>query len=141
MQSPKSSNTKTKRLTTIALILLAIALLIAILMPALHSMRSVAYGKLCGSNMSSLARAMVTYAGVYDEVFPDSSKWCDILIDYRDAYESEFRCKVANVGIIEIGVSASWAAHLCAFYFYLFGEGVQLGFCFHLFACLIRCCS
>ena len=98
MQCPKCKNTKTKRLTTTAIVLLATALLLGILMPALHSMRSVSHRKRCGTNMSGLARAMVIYAGVYDEVFPDSSKWCDILIDYRYAYESIFRCKGAPEG-------------------------------------------
>jgi hypothetical protein len=47
-----------------------IALLMGILMPALARTRQIAFRMVCGTNLSGIGKAMVIYAGDYDEELP-----------------------------------------------------------------------
>jgi prepilin-type processing-associated H-X9-DG protein len=80
------------------IILPIIGILMGILMPALARARQVAYRQLCATNISILGKAMLIYAGDYDEKYPTSSKWCDLLIECTDVAEEQFRCKGAFEG-------------------------------------------
>ena len=79
--------------------LLPIALMLAILMPALSRVRTISYRLVCGTNMSGLGKAMLIYANDHDEKYPDTSQWCDLLIEHADVCESIFRCKGAPEGL------------------------------------------
>ena len=74
------------------------ALLMGILFPALARTRQIAFRVVCGTNMSGLGRAMLIYANDYDDEFPTSSKWCDLLIEHAEVTPAMFRCKGALEG-------------------------------------------
>jgi len=95
--------------------LLPIALMMGILMPALSRVRLQARRLVCGTNMSGLGKAMLIYASDHDEKYPDTSQWCDLLIEHVDAPKKIFRCKGApegpcnyamNKNIEELGANA-----------------------------------
>jgi prepilin-type processing-associated H-X9-DG protein len=67
-------------------------MLLAILMPALARAKAQAQRVVCAKNMSVLGKAMLIYANDYDNKFPTSSEWCDLLIKYADVNEGMFRC-------------------------------------------------
>jgi len=75
-----------------------IALLMGIMMPALARVRQIAFRTVCATNMSGLGKAMLIYAGDYDEKYPTPSKWCDLLIEHCDVSEKTLRCKGAPEG-------------------------------------------
>ena len=75
-----------------------VALLMGILMPALSRVRMIAQRQVCATNMASLGKAMLIYTNVYDNKFPTSSKWCDLLIERAEVPELIFRCKGACEG-------------------------------------------
>jgi len=77
-------------------VLPVIGILMGILMPALARVRQVAFRQVCATNMSNLGKAMLIYAGDYDEKYPTPSKWCDLLIEYADVSPLTFRCKGAS---------------------------------------------
>ena len=52
----------------------------------------------CGTNMSGLAKAMLIYSNDYDDKFPNSSKWCDLLIEHAEVTERSFICRGASEG-------------------------------------------
>ena len=60
--------------------------------------RSLISQKRCAANLRELGRAMLVYAGDYDEKYPMADKWCDILSEYIDmgkgnaADERDFKC-------------------------------------------------
>ncbi len=68
------------------------ALLLGILMPALAKTRTIAYRMVCGANISGLGKAMIIYADDFNDTYPDSSKWCDLLVKYVDVTEKSFHC-------------------------------------------------
>jgi prepilin-type processing-associated H-X9-DG protein len=70
-----------------------VALLMGILMPALARTRQIAYRMVCGTNMSALGKAMLIYANDYNNKFPTSSNWCDLLIEHAEVSPQCFRCK------------------------------------------------
>jgi type IV pilus assembly protein PilA len=69
-----------------------IAILMAILMPALNKTRCVAYRLVCGTNMASLGKATMAYVDEYRS-YPDASKWCDLLVKKENVDPSQFQCK------------------------------------------------
>ena len=73
-----------------------VALLLGILLPALARVRHMSYRMVCGANMAALGKAMLVYANDYDDKFPTSSKWCDLLIEYAEVDERMFRCRAAR---------------------------------------------
>jgi len=39
-----------------------------------------------------LGKTMLIYACGYDDKYPTADKWCDLLIEYTDVTEKQFRC-------------------------------------------------
>jgi len=72
--------------------------LLGITMPALARTRQLAFRMTCGTNLSSLGKAMMIYANAYDDKFPTSSKWCNLLIEHAKVDKMTFRCKGAAQG-------------------------------------------
>ena len=85
-------------IATPVLLVPIIAMLMAILMPALPRVKMIAQRKACGANMSGLSMAMLVYAGDNDEMYPTTSKWCDLLIEHADVVEKQFRCHGTSEG-------------------------------------------
>ena len=71
------------------------AMLLAILMPALSRVRTLSYRLMCGTNVSGLGKAMMVYANDYNDMYPTSSKWCDLLVEKANVSPMQFRCKGA----------------------------------------------
>ena len=67
---------------------------ILILFPALARTRQLALQVHCAANMSELGRAILIYTNDQDG-FPDTSKWCDLLIEHAGAKRSIFHCKAS----------------------------------------------
>jgi hypothetical protein len=72
------------------------ALMLGILMPALARVRMTAQKTVCGSNLRTLSAAMIMYADDNDGMYPTTSKWCDLLIEYID--EEYFKCSRTSEG-------------------------------------------
>lgn len=79
-------------------IFLAVMLLPVIMMPALARAREQAKRVVCATNLKQIGLTMMIYADDYDNKFPTSSKWCDLLIEHAEVPESIFRCKGACEG-------------------------------------------
>jgi len=80
----------------IPVVLLPIAaLMMAITIPGLTRVRHGALQMVCASNLSGLGKAMMIYSNDYDEI-PTASKWCDLLIEFADVAEMQFRCRSDN---------------------------------------------
>ncbi len=69
-----------------------IALLMAILMPALARARAQAQRIVCASNLRQIGIMMVMYAEENDQ-YPTADKWCDLLLEHAEASNSMFLCK------------------------------------------------
>jgi prepilin-type processing-associated H-X9-DG protein len=74
------------------------ALLMGILMPALSRVRMIAQRQVCTTNMASLGKAMLIYAYDSNDMYPTSSKWCDLLTEYADVTKESLVCKGASEG-------------------------------------------
>jgi len=57
-------------LVELLVVIAIIAMLLAILMPALNRVKMLAYRVVCGSNLRSLGQAITLYAGDFDEEYP-----------------------------------------------------------------------
>ena len=79
-------------------VVMPFALMLGILLPALARVRCVSYRMVCGTNMSGLGKAMMIYSNDYDDKFPTSSKWCDLLIDHAEVSPLHLQCKGATEG-------------------------------------------
>lgn len=75
-----------------------VALLLAIMMPALARVRAQAQRVVCATNMSGLSKAMYIYACDYNDMFPTPSQWCDLLIEHAEVVKQEFRCPATQDG-------------------------------------------
>jgi prepilin-type processing-associated H-X9-DG protein len=105
-----------------------VALLMGIMMPALARTRQIAFRMVCGTNLSGISKAMLIYANDYNEtrvkaqrmvcatnlsglgkamliyandyndMYPTSSKWCDLLIEHAEVNQKSFCCKGAQQG-------------------------------------------
>jgi len=75
-----------------------LAMLMGILMPALARTRQIAFRMVCATNMSGLGKAMMIYSNDYDDKFPASSKWCDLLIQHTEISPLHLQCKGATEG-------------------------------------------
>jgi prepilin-type processing-associated H-X9-DG protein len=64
----------------------------AILMPALGKVRCLAQRQLCGTNLSSLGKAMQVYTNDYNDTYPSADNWCDLLIEKADVPKESFSC-------------------------------------------------
>jgi prepilin-type processing-associated H-X9-DG protein len=72
--------------------------LMGILFPALARTRQLALRTHCAVNMSTIGKAMLIYANDFDDKFPISPKWCDLLIEHAEVTPATFRCKGAHEG-------------------------------------------
>jgi len=72
-----------------------IALLMGIMMPALARVRQVSFRMVCANNMSGLGKAMLIYANDYNDMFPTTSKWCDLLVEHAEVSKQTFACPAA----------------------------------------------
>lgn len=77
---------------------LLMGMLMGIMMPALARTRSIAQRMVCGANLSGLSKAMLIYANDCNDMYPTSSKWCDLLIEHADMPPQMFVCKAASEG-------------------------------------------
>jgi prepilin-type N-terminal cleavage/methylation domain-containing protein len=81
-------------LVELLVVIAIIAMLLAILMPALNKVRQIAYRMVCGSNLSGLGKACLTYANDYAESYPVTTgtttgtalqwKWSNNSADFWD---------------------------------------------------------
>ena len=76
---------------------IVMALLMAILMPALSKTRVLALRVVCSANMHGIANAISMYAED-NGAFPTTSKWCDLLIENQNVDQKQFRCPPAPAG-------------------------------------------
>lgn len=81
-----------------AVALPVMAVLMAILMPALTQVRMLAQKTVCSTNLSGLGKAMILYANDNYGEYPTPEKWCDLLIEYADVPEKTFVCPAADDG-------------------------------------------
>ena len=79
------------------------AMLMAILMPALNNVKLLAQRQVCMTNMRGLGAAIVVYANDYDDKYPTASQWCDLLIEYADVDPKSFRCRAGSDGEFSYG--------------------------------------
>lgn len=70
-----------------------IAMLLAILMPALGNVKHMAQRIVCATNLQGLSTAVQTYSLDYDDEFPTGQKWCDLLINEAEVSPMSFECK------------------------------------------------
>ena len=73
--------------------LIPVAILMAILMPALAKVKHTSYRMVCGANMGSLNKAMFVYASDNNDKYPPASQWCDLLIKNENIDKKMFRCR------------------------------------------------
>jgi prepilin-type N-terminal cleavage/methylation domain-containing protein/prepilin-type processing-associated H-X9-DG protein len=92
---------RTKGFTLVELLVVIsiIALLMAILMPALAKVRSIAFRMTCGTNLSGIGKAILIYASDYEDEFPRAGLTPAVL-DERGITD----CMAVNSGI------SGWAA-------------------------------
>jgi len=69
---------------------------IAVLIPAQGKVRPVAYTMVCGSNLSGIDKAMLSYQNDYNEKMPTAQRWCDLLVSFADVSPSQFVCKATD---------------------------------------------
>jgi prepilin-type processing-associated H-X9-DG protein len=83
-----------------------LALLMAILMPALSKTRVLAIRAVCSANMHGIANAISMYAED-NGAFPTTSKWCDLLIKNQYVNEEQFRCRAAPEGRCSYAINSN----------------------------------
>ncbi len=47
---------------------------------------------LCRLNLSGMSKAMILYAGDFNDMLPIPEKWCDLLVEYADCKPKQFLC-------------------------------------------------
>lgn len=72
-----------------------IAIMLAILMPALGRTKLIARQLVCATNMKGLGNAMNVYAFDYEDKYPTGSRWCDLLVEHADVSPQSFICRGA----------------------------------------------
>jgi competence protein ComGC len=73
-------------------VIFPIAMLLAIMMPALGKVKHLAMRQVCGTNIKGLGTACHVYAFDYDDKFPTGAKWCDLLIEHADVGPQSLVC-------------------------------------------------
>lgn len=81
-----------------ATLLPVMAIIFAIMMPALNKTKGLAQRLVCSTNLRGLGTALVIYTNDYDDKLPTPQKWCDLLISEADVAPMSFRCKGAQEG-------------------------------------------
>ncbi len=79
-------------------IIFPMAMMLGILMPAIGKTRQLAQRIHCQANVKGLGCAMQVYANDYNEKYPASLQWCDLLIKYEDVQKAQFNCAAAEKG-------------------------------------------
>lgn len=82
-----------------------IALLMAIMMPALGKSKGIVQQKICESNLNQLSVAMFVYTHDYDDKFPPADQWCDLLISEVDVSPQIFNCKNTSLDSVSYGLN------------------------------------
>ncbi len=77
--------------SVMTLLMPVIAMVLAIMMPALSKAREQATKVVCLNNMRGLSVAMMIYANDYDDTLP-TENWCDLLIEQADVSPKSFVC-------------------------------------------------
>jgi prepilin-type processing-associated H-X9-DG protein len=67
--------------------------------------------KRCAANLRALGRAMVIYAGDYDEKCPTADKWCDLLVQGGYTLEETFVCDGAGEGRCHYAINPNVSPH------------------------------
>lgn len=75
-----------------------LAILLAILMPALSRTKTIAQRVVCATNMHELSTAMVVYMDDYDDRFPTPDQWCDLLMNEACVSPESFCCPLDPPG-------------------------------------------
>jgi len=79
-------------LVELLVVIAIIAMLLAILMPALNKVRQIAYRVVCGSNCSGLGKACLVYANDYQEAYPVLSGSTSPALQWGIPNNAEFWC-------------------------------------------------
>lgn len=69
-----------------------LAILLAILMPAINKVNTISKRVVCGINIESIGTALIAHAGDYNNQLPDADKWCDLLITKADVSPRSLIC-------------------------------------------------
>jgi hypothetical protein len=93
---PQTVDSKRRKLIIIGFIV--IVAILTILIPVFFHVRAAVHKMICVMNMSRLDRSMLLYANDYQDKFPSSSKWCDLLIEHTDVKPKLFKCPGASEG-------------------------------------------
>ena len=72
-----------------------IFIFMGIFFPALARARQLALRTHCAVNLAEIGKAMLIYTNDFDDKFPISSKWCDLLIENGGITPATLRCKAA----------------------------------------------
>lgn len=75
-----------------SVMIVLVPLLLAILMPALGRVKTIAQRTICSTNLQGLGNAMIVYANDYDGQLPPADQWCDLLISETDVYPGSLIC-------------------------------------------------
>jgi prepilin-type processing-associated H-X9-DG protein len=85
---------------------IVMALLMAILMPAIARARELARRVVCQANMTGIANAISMYADD-NGAFPTASQWCDLLIENQYLNESQLRCPAGPEGRCSYAINSN----------------------------------
>ena len=89
MFCPKGGNKSGVPIIAIAIIIM----LLVVFMPSFAKIRNLSYRLICSTNMDRLGKAMMVYATEYNDMYPTSSKWCDLLVEKVKVTPMLFKCK------------------------------------------------
>ncbi|MGA2915375.1 MAG: DUF4190 domain-containing protein [Sedimentisphaerales bacterium] len=67
-------------------------MLLAILMPALAKVRALSQRIICGTNLSVISKAVISYADDHNDMYPLADNWCDVLIKDYNVAPKQFCC-------------------------------------------------
>lgn len=82
-----------------------IAMLLAILMPALSKTKMIAQRVVCGTNLKGLSTAMIVYMNDYDDQYPTQDQWCDLLMQEADVSPKSFQCPLDPEGAFSYAIN------------------------------------
>ena len=82
-----------------------IAMLLAIMMPALAKTKMIAQRVVCSTNMQGLSTAMIVYMNDYDDKYPTPEQWCDLLMQEADVSPKSFQCPLDPEGAFSYAIN------------------------------------
>ena len=90
----KSNGKLTGRIFAMPGIVISVVLIPLILMGFYSSQnwQKLARRVACGANLRGLYTALMIYGFDNDDQYPPAEKWCDLLVQYADVEEKQFRC-------------------------------------------------